>query len=277
VLTTYQWNQVRPELMGPGNAQQRRPFPQFLDVTSSLDPVGNSSYHALTVRTERRFQRGLSFQGSYTFSKFIDDVGFITELGDEVGPQNYYDRHADRALSSNHIPHRFVFSGVYEVPFSAPQGWGRALKPIFGGWSLSSYLTLQSGLPFGVTVSNAQANAFSGAVRPNLIGNPALPSEERTRERYFNTAAFQAPPAYTFGNAARTLLMGPGDATLNAGLLRDIRIRETARLQFRGEFFNALNRTNLGLPDHSFGNRLFGSITSAGAARVIQLGLKLYY
>src|SRR5262249_16007489 len=134
-------NQVPPELMGPGNAQLRRPFPQFSDVTVITQPYGNSNYHALNIKLDKRYSKGLHFQTNYTFARGIDDVESRGELGGNPGNAgaNAYNRLADRGLSGNSIKHRWISNVVYELPL----GKGRSMNIanpvanyVFGGWTI---------------------------------------------------------------------------------------------------------------------------------------------
>jgi hypothetical protein len=134
-------NQVRPELMGPGNAQLRRPYPQFTDVTLVAQPLGNSNYHALNIKLEKRYSAGLHFTTNYTFAKGIDDVESRGELGGGAGNgfENAYYRRGDRGLSGNSIKHSWVSGIVYEVPFGRSRKFniGNAVaNGVLGGWSL---------------------------------------------------------------------------------------------------------------------------------------------
>ena len=103
-------NQVDPTRIGPGNAQALRPFPQFSDVRVISPTIGNSNYHGVNFRIEKRHSSGIQFNANYTWSKAIDDVESRNELGGNAGDlafANQYDRAADRGLSGNHIGHRF--------------------------------------------------------------------------------------------------------------------------------------------------------------------------
>jgi carboxypeptidase family protein len=272
-------NQVRPELMGAGNAQARRPFPQFGNVSTVAPMWGNSSYHGLNFKYEKRFSDGLNLLANYTFSKFIDDVPAAQEIGVTPGIQNYYDRRSEKALSGNDVRNRFAFSSVYELP------WGKGRKylsegPValaLGGWNVGAILTLQQGSPFGLTTQNNTLNAFSGAQRVNVLRDPTLPSDQRTVQRYFDTDAVIAPTQFTFGNANRSLLTGPGLVNLNLSLLKNFKFAETWNLQFRVESFNALNRANFQEPGAALGSPTFGVITASQDARSMQLGLKLTF
>lgn len=274
-------NQVATELLGPGNAQLQRPFPQFGNVTLLTPMWGNSSYHGLNLKIEKRFSSGLNFLTNYTWSKFIDDVASDFEVGAvPAGYQNIYDRRSDRSLSGNDVRHRFVASSVYELPF----GPGRShlqrgiFSRVIGGWNVGGILVAQAGSPYGLVTQNNTSNSFSsGPQRVNVIRNPALPSAEQTVGRYFDTTAVEAPALYTFGNSSRALLTGPGLLNLDVSLLKNFRFGESRNVQFRAEAMNVTNRVNFQEPGRVLGAANFGAISEALPARVMQLGLKLEF
>jgi outer membrane receptor protein involved in Fe transport len=262
-------NQVPPQLMGAGNAQLRRPYPQFGNVTTLTPMWGNSNYHSLNIKAEKRFSGGLNFLANYTFSKFIDDVASGFEAGNVPGGiQNFYDRQAERALSGNDVRHRATFSSVYELP-------GKNL--LIKGWSVGLIATLQGGAPNGLTVQNNTTNAFGGAQRANVLRDPTLPSNERSVSRWFDTSAAVAPAPFTFGNASRSVFRGPGLANFDVSLIRNFLITEKLKIQFRGESFNIVNRANLEDPGIALGAPGFGVISVARPGRSLQLGLKLSF
>lgn len=274
-------NQVPPELMGAGNAQVRRPFPQFGNVTLIAPFWGNSSYHSLNAKVDKRFSQGLNFLVTYVWAKFIDDVTGAFELGAVGGGiQNLYDRRAERARSGNDIRHRLAASTVYELPFGRGRQWlnkgmGAAL---IGGWNLGAIITLQSGPPVGLVTQANNTNAFNpGSQRVNVLRDPALPAGERSVDRWFDTTAVAQPPQFTFGNSSRALLESPGLATVNLSILKNFSITERWNVQFRAEAFNAFNRVNLEDPGRALGAANFGVISAAGSPRNLQLGLKLSF
>ncbi|MBI3696041.1 MAG: hypothetical protein HY238_14520, partial [Acidobacteria bacterium] len=273
-------NQVPPALMGPGNAQIRRPFPQFGNVSTVTPFWGNSSYHGVNAKIEKRFSGGLNFLFNYTFSKFIDDVTSSQELGVVGGGiQNIYDRRSEKSLSGNDVRNRFVFSSVYELPWGKGRRWLTSGPAAFllGGWGLGAILTLQDGSPDGLVTQTNTTNAFNGVQRVNILRDPSLPKSERTIERYFDTTAVVAPAQFTFGNAGRAILTGPGLANLDLSLLKNHNFAERYNLQFRLESFNAFNRVNLEDPGRALGAASFGVISDSRNARNLQLGLKLSF
>jgi hypothetical protein len=268
-------DQVPTNLLGPGSTQNLRPFPQYSDVRVIAADIGNSSYHGLNLRIQKRYSRGLQFQANYTFSKFIDDLTSRNELAAYPGTDafaDYYNRRADRGLSGNDIRHRFIWSSIYELP-----AWKR--RRYLGGWSVGLIGEVRTGSPLSVIELVNNTNSFSDGVRPNVVGSPNLPrgrSRGAELAQWFNVNAFAVPAPYTFGNASRTVGEGPGAISLDASLLKDFSITERSRLQFRVESLNFINNPNFANPDTRQGSATFGKITSLIAgnqSRIIQLGL----
>ena len=276
----YELNAALPP--APGPIQSRRPYPSFGRI-SLVDSGGESNYNALQVRAERRFSDGLSFLGAYTWSKAIDTHGGEAESrgGGIQDPSNF---EASRGLSGFDLRHRFSFSFTYELPFGPGRRFlsdaNLLLSTLVGGWHTSGVVTMRSGYPFSPVVSGDTANADAGTVRPDLVGenHGNLPSDEQTIDRWFDTSAFVRPAPFTFGTAGRNILIGPGLATVDLSVAREFLIRGTHRLQFRGEFFNLLNRANFGLPNSTVGTTAYGTIRStATGAREIQFALKYLF
>ena len=143
---------------------------------------------------------------------------------------------------------------------------------------MSGILTVQSGRPFTPRLSVDNSNTgnvggFFAHDRPNVVGDPHL--EDPTPEHFFNTDAFQIPQSYTFGNAGRNVLLGPGLNNVDIALLKNISVRPTQMLQFRAEFFNALNHPYFHYPTVNVQSGSFGKISStSGDNRIIQFALK---
>jgi hypothetical protein len=259
-------NQVPSQLLGPGNTQVLRPFPQFSNVSVVNPPVGNSNYQAGFVKVERRFSRGFSLLGHYTFSKFLDDAASANEFGDPGSYMDAYNRRLDKGRSGSDIPHRGVVTLLYSTP-------GKGLT---GGWQLGVLTILQSGQPFTVFDSVNNSNAFpAGAMRPNLIADPN--AGPQALAHWFNTAAFQPAAPFTFGNAPRSVLRGPAWKNVDLTLARNFKLTERLKTELRGEFFNAINHANFDIPGHTLGNAGFGAISSAEAARTVQVALRLMF
>ena len=275
-------DQISPAILGPQHSSQKdRPFPQFSDVQIIAPTLGVSNYYAGMVRIQKRYSHGLSFGANYTFSKFLDDVNSPgTLLGNEGGTySNYYNRHADYGPSANDVTHRVSLNWVYELPFGAGKRWlaGNPLRYVVGGWSLGDVTTVQTGPPVTVTTQTNTCNCFSpGAQRANVVADPNL-SSGRSVAQWFNTAAFTQPAAYTFGNEGVGIVRGPGLVNFDFSLLRNFRVTERIHAELRGEFFNAFNHTNLGLPAQALGSSTFGVISTSGPARQIGVGARVVF
>src|ERR1017187_3341040 len=266
-------DQVAPQLLGPGNAQLVRPFPQFSNVSIINPPVGNSNYQAGFVKVERRFSHGFSLLAHYTFSKFLDDAAAANEFGDPGSYMNAYNRRLDKGLSGSDIPHRGVVTLQYTVPGLAKS---HLLDRVAGGWQLGLLSILESGQVFTVYDSVDQSNSFSaGTMRPNLTGDPNAASP--TLARWLNTAAFQSAAPYTFGDSPRSVLRGPAWRNVDLTLSKKFKLTERIGTEFRGEFFNVINHPNFDTPGHTLGNAGFGTITSAEAARTVQVALRVMF
>jgi hypothetical protein len=268
-------NQVPVELMGPGDAQARRPFPQFSDVRWINPSIGNSTYHGGFIRAEKRMSGSFSFLAHYTFSKFIDDVEATSEYGVTGNYMNAYNRRLDKGLSASDVPHHVVLTLLYELP--TPKS-NSVVKTVLGGWKLGFLETFMSGAPFTVFNNTNATNAFSaGPQRPNLLRDPALPSGKRTVARWFDTTAFAAPAQFTFGNSPRSVLRGAPLFTTDMTMEKSFRLTEHTKFDLRGEFYNLLNDANFNLPGLTYGAPDFGVISSARPGRTVQLAARLAF
>jgi hypothetical protein len=159
-------------------------------------------------------------------------------------------------------------------PFSS----NRVVNAALSKWRLGLLETLQSGPPFTVITSANTTNAFpAGPLRPNLVGDPELASEQRTLSRWFDTGAFVNPALYSFGNSPRSVLRGPGVITTDLTLEKTIGIIGGKRLDIRAEAYNLLNRANFNIPGYTLGAADFGVVTSARAPRTVQLGARFLF
>jgi hypothetical protein len=256
---------------------------------------GNSNYHALQFKYEKRFSRGLSMLAHYTWSKMIDDIshgaGNLNWLGGNTQVQDWTNLRNERALSAHDIPHRFVLTATYQLPVGKGKAlgtdWGRVTNMFLGGWEVSGIWTYQSGSPLNV-VQDGGTLWNTSQQRPHLIGDPdpGLSTMEKfDRNQWFNVAAFARPDPDTYGTAPRLLsYRNPHLHNLDAALFKSFAINESMRGEFRVELDNATNVTTLGFPPQNaqtqFGSTSFGTITgyaSGRGPREIQLGFKFYF
>ena len=253
-----------------------RPNPLFADVTL-IESRGSSRYNALQLRYQQRREAGVSVLGAYTYGKSTDNAsGFFASAGDPNFPQNSLDPDDEEGRSSFDVRHRFSL-GLSWMPVFEGNIWVR-------DWEVHAVATLNSGRPFTVALhpdldrsNTGRSNlGFGNNDRPNVSGDPSLSSDDRSTERWFNTAAFSMPAFGTFGNAGRNILQGPGYRNLNLGIMRLVPLGK-GRLQLRLEIFNVFNRANFDLPDAFLGSPTFGRILSAGSPRRIQFGVKALF
>ncbi len=266
-------------------AQALRPFPQYQLINYIDSPSGSSSYHALVAKYEQRFTSGLAFLGSYTFSKFLTDSVGLGRL------QDVDNRRAERSIQPADVPHRFIGSIAYDLPFGRGKRWATGGKSswIFGGFSISGIFSYESGLPTSITIPNSLP-IFNGQLRPNLVAGvePVFEfnqSEFRafnalSGERgnvYLNRGAFATPAPFTFGNLGPVLPYARGFMFSNEDIsvAKRILIREGQFLEFRTDWFNAPNRTQYQNPITDLTSANFGLITGQrNSPRSIQFGLR---
>jgi len=273
---------INAALPGATSPTTRQPYGPALGEIRELSNSAHSIYHGLQTKFQRRFSRGLYFLASYTWSKSIDDQSNGTDSAIASGqyPQDPLNASLDRGLSSFDRAQVFMANAVWEIPFGRGRRWSSApiVNGLLGGWQLSGIFTAETGPPFSVLMACADINAEGDNCRPNRIASGALPSGQSIDE-WFNTAAFVIPSSPAYGSAGRNILRGPGTTNLDFGLSRSVPWghAEARRLQFRAEFFNALNHTNFGLPQNSIDSPAFGTITTAAPAREIQLGARVEF
>lgn len=281
---TFDANQPDP---GPGSVLSRRPFrnlaPNVQGITYAVAD-GRANYHAFQTTLERRFANGLSFLTAYTWSHSIDNVpnAFGGAANGPI-PQDIRYRNVDRGNSGFDIRHRLTHSMNYELPFGKGQKFNienKVLNVIAGGWQGNMIFTRQTGLPFTPTLNSAVANA--GGSRPNINKAPAFTSGDRALwfDTSFNTAGstWGVPATFTYGNAGRNILYGPGRTNWDVSIFKTFALTERFKLQFRTELFNLFNTPQFGLPNAAIGNPAAGSITSlSGNNRQVQLALRFSF
>jgi hypothetical protein len=215
-----------------------------------------------------------------------DDASSVFDASILTGPvANYpvadsFDRGRERDYSTGDIPHLFVSSIVWELP----AGTGRAhqlhgwLGALANDWTVTSIVTMQSGVPVAITQATNNNAAFGfGTQRPDVVADPTLPADQRNELHWFNTAAFATAPAFTLGTASRNPVRGPSYRDVDFVAMRSISVGPGRALEARLEVFNLLNTVNLGAPGATAGTAAFGTIVSALDPRVVQLAVKFLF
>ena len=259
------------------NVNALRPYPGYgsISITENED---ESNYHSLQTSLTRRLRAGVEFGANYTFSKALD-----TSSGT---PEDVYNIARDYGLSSVHRAHNFNSYFIWQVPFFRGAS-NRLLRGALGGWDISGVAVYQSGAPFTVTVPTDIARIGVNSARASLVGDPGLPSDERTPLRWFNTAAFLDPAKMTpgqFGTSARNVLIGPSFNRVDAGIAKLFQLSSRMKLQIRADAFNAFNMTsftslNTTVRFDAAGNPTggYGAVTSAAPGRVLEFGARLTF
>jgi hypothetical protein len=267
-------------------AQLLKPYPAYTTVSIYRNNVGTTRYQGLELSVRQRLAHGLLYTAAYTRSKLIDDASSVFDASILTGPianpaiADSFNRGLERDYSTGDIPHNFVSSIVWDLPFGAGRAHARSgvAGAILNDWTVAALVTMQSGTPVAVTqATNFNAFAGFGVQRPNLIGDPARAPEERTPAQWFNTAAFASAPVFTLGNASRNPVTGPSYRNVDVAVMRRVPLQGRSAIELRAEVFNLFNTPNLGAPNGVAGSAAFGTITTALDPRVGQLAIKFLF
>ena len=266
---------------GPGSVQSRRPYPQYGPFTS-IEDHGNSTYESLQLKAEKRLSHGLMFLSAFTYGKSINDQPEICCNG--PWPQNSYNLKSEKGLSDFDNRFRWVSSFDYELPVGKGRRFLNSSRPadlVLGGWHVGGILTFRSGFPFSPLMGYDPSNTGSnGLLRTDRIANGNLPASQRSPNLWFDINAFPLPTGYTFGNAGKNILVGPGEKTGDISIRKMFNLTERFNLEFRAEAFNAFNHAVFTQPDSNIsdGPGATGVITSTVIPqRQLQFALKLHF
>jgi hypothetical protein len=264
---------------GPGDPVARQPY-TYIHPTYYDRSIGRGNYNALQFQFNRRFSGGLAYQVSYTYSKSIDigSSGWYGVEGQSV--QDPYHFNNDRSVSGFDLTHVLSVNLLYELPIGKGKRFSTgnaAADYILGGWQINTITSARSGAPYNLSVSGDSANTGNtGYLRPNLVGDPHL--DNPTRQQYFNTAAFAAPAAFTFGNFGRYRLRASPVWNIDLSIFRQFRLGERRSIEFRAESFNLPNTAILDAPTGGRTDPNFGRVTrTVNTERSLQLGLKIIF
>lgn len=267
--------------------QALRPYPQVLTITSREDKLGASTYHAFEAKLQKRFSGGLQYLVSYTNSKLITDVNDAFQGVTESILQDAANRRAERAVGAFDTPQNFWVATIYELPVGRGKRWlnqGGAANHLLGGWSLSTILNYQSGVPLR-GLQNNRLSIFNSGQRPNLVAGAAARSPisygdfDPGRDRLFNPAAFTQASATAFGDAPARLsyARGFGWRREDISLAKKFPIREDWSAEFNAQVFNLFNRNQWGRAEDNTSSSDFGKVTRAGPGRFVQFTVKLRF
>ena len=252
---------------------------------------GNGYYHALSANLVRRFTGGLQGQVAYTWSKNLDDGSVLFSTAEVAnnsgGVQDFYNRRADKGVSSFDVRQNLVANINWDVPLGTHTG---AAGKLLNGWRVGGIFTRSTGVAFTATTGfngRSRSNppvSSSGTDRPNLVAgrsnNPVLGGPDK----YFDATAFELQPAGYYGNAGRGTLSGPGFVNLDFSLRKNTQVTERTNVEFRAEIFNILNHPNFGAVNTGLFASSGARLASAGRigdtrndSRQIQFGMKINF
>ena len=270
-------NEVTP---GPGSPQSRRPYPEFTKI-QEIGNVAEARYNSLALKFTRRLNRGFSLLAGYTLSKSEDNGSGIRVLnGDALFPQNSNCFECEWGPSIFDVRHRLGVSLLYELPFGPDKPMLQTGVPaaILGGWQISAIVNKSSGFPRDPQVGTDVPNTGAQTYRPNLVSGQDPNDGEKNVQQWFNTAAFSRPDAFTYGNAGRNIVIGPGIFNTDMSLMRNFNFGGGRFLQFRLEAFNLFNHPVWGDPIMSMASPIYGTINSTRTPmRELQIGVKFSF
>jgi hypothetical protein len=276
-------------LPGPGNVNARRPYQLFGQIRQ-IQNDGLETYHGLTAVFRQHAYHGLDVSLGYTWSHTLDTSADANGGGT---PMIQYNLKADYGNANWDIRNRFVGTVTYALP--ELRQFGPVTRSIVGGWQANTIVTLQSGIPINVSITNDQANVGGiGTQRPNYVHAPKSTCNRNsytsgTKISCLDLTAYSLPALYTFGNLHRNDISGPGLINVNFSMFKNFRLFERVTAQFRGEAFNMFNHPNPSNPSASLTansagvinastSPTFGVISSAqGNGRVLQIAGKINF
>ncbi len=251
----------------PGDLQPRRPYP-LLGEGFGDEQRGYSHYNALNIIVRQQVTHGLQVYAQGTIQHSYGDAYYVDPYNWDYG----------KGTLDQDTAHQFSASMIYDTPVLRSQPW--LMRQAFGGWQVSTVIAMRGGLPFSVNSAQTMNDDVNGS-RANFItsnGPAALPNDQRTINRWFNTAAFVTPAAYTWGNSGLNILRGPGKQEVELAVQKSFAVRERARVIFRMEAENLLNRVNLGQPSATTDSAAYGTIRSLGGdPRTMQAMVKITF
>ena len=255
----------------PTPVKSRQPFPLYGTVLGSFKE-GISNYNGLQVRVEKSFANGFTALLGYTYSRCQDMDSSASFAADN---QNIYNLDGDYGLCGFHIRQRFNASGTWEIPLG--RDMHGFLAHLIKNWQLNGIVQIQGGSPFTPSIPGDPARVGARYLpRWDRVCDGNLSSDQRTLTRWFDTGCFATPRPGVFGNSGRNVIIGPGFTSTDLSLFKNIPLSERANLQFRAEFFNALNNSNYNQPGTGRGPN-FGRILTEKHAREIQLALRMSF
>ena len=256
----------------PGQDNAGRPFNTKFGRTASVTSwIGlDSPYHSLQVKVDRRFTKGFMVNLTYTLGRAIN---YSDDNGGIATPAN-----VELSRGRGGFDRRHMYSTNFVWDISLFKDGNRYAKAVLGGWQLSGIFVAQSGTPIDFTAAAATLRAPGNTQRPNVNGTPSKPGAIGPGAFYFDTAAFTAPAANTFGSLTRNAsINGPGYVNFDASIFKRFALTERFKAELRADAFNATNSPKFNNPNGTLGNAQFGQVVSAFGERLVRFGARLTF
>ena len=288
--------------------QCSRPFPHYGNMGDSLNYTGQTIYHSMQIKGEKRFGSGGTLMGNFTWAKAIGntDSGLAwiesgTQGANSMGGgsgsiQDYYNPKAERAVLTHDVPFRSVISYVVNLPFGKGQKFGRdttgVVNHVISGWGVNGITTFQKGfhLPINGGTINGGPNANNdlgsfgvGQIRPNYAAGCTKTVGGSVNSRltgWFNKACFSAPADWAYGSEPRVdrNLFAEGIDNFDFSIVKSTSVTEKINAQFRAEIFNIFNRKQFATPDANLQSQTFGDILGdQNQPRLVQFSLRVNF
>ena len=242
---------------GTTSEQSRRPTQPFSTISENFAPIYHTTGNSLQIGVHKQYKHGFMVNAEYQWIRVlgVENYQSPVTIGDSYGN------------ISSITPQTLEISYAYTLPFGRGQMLFRTanglLDKIVSGWQIAGLTSFQTGQPFSVTYTAPGSQVYGASGRANRVpGVPLYPSK-KTNAEWFNTAAFTAPPAYTFGNSGYDMLWGPHYQNWDMNLQKTIAISERYRVQLRGDAFNVFNHPNFSVPSASITNATSNGVISS--------------
>jgi len=245
-------------------------FPGYGQLQDVVSPT-TIDWNALELSVQHPFSHGLFISGAYTWQKGYAVTRDTETTSSYGGVQDFFHPNNDRGPSLTTPFNVFAFSAIWSLPwFASAHGFEHA---VLGGWQLGNVTTIQSGFPMDPKLGTTNPGL---ATRPDRVSGASI-SGPKTKNEWFNTNAFVAPPPGFFGTAGTGSIIGPGTVSFDISLYKDFKVTERAKFQFRSNFYNIFNHTNFANVATTLGAGDFGQVTSARDPRIIEFALRFEF
>jgi hypothetical protein len=232
--------------------QKPRPYPAYPAITYTTNGGGHQ-YNGFTAEVKRRFTSGLLYDFSWTWARDIGD------LERDQAPEDAFNLTRERAAWEDIPSHRIAGDVIYELPFGKGKkllSHGRFADLAFGGWQIMAAASWNTGFfltpmwsgPDPTNTRFTSGSVPTASLRPNILHNPNLPSDQRSVNNWYDLTAFGPPTPGSFGTSAKGVIVGPGSFTLDSGVAKNFPLREKIRLRIEFTATNVLNHPNWGNP-----------------------------